>query len=310
MADQVAHQTGALLDRAVFESDLVRIGIFRCPVNHPSFEDTGPTETYCFVFPRNTHWILQEGRAPFVADPNTVSLYNAGHPYRRRRISQSGDNSDWFALQPDLLRDILQHLDSKAADSDAPFRVPMARADAGHYLRQRRLLRYVMSTPVVDRFLVDELVIQLLTDILKAAYASEFGPHDDARQHRLVDRVRERFAETTSPCESLPDLAREVGASVFHLCRVFKRHTGFTLHQYRTHLRLRESLEMLEQTPGDILAAALTFGFAGHSHYTRTFKASFGVPPSHFVRDAVEPSRQRSAGGVWPGKVAWKDLTG
>ena len=42
---------------------------------------------------------------------------------------------------------------------------------------------------------------------------------------------------------TLDELGREVNVSPFHLARSFRRHTGYTLHEYRTHLRLRAALD-------------------------------------------------------------------
>jgi hypothetical protein len=66
--------------RVLFQSPIAEVGIFRCPMDHPRFRDSGPTAGYRFVFPRNAVWIEHEGSSPFVADATVVPLYNAGHP--------------------------------------------------------------------------------------------------------------------------------------------------------------------------------------------------------------------------------------
>lgn len=40
-----------VIDREVFTTPNVSVGAFRCPVNHPSFHYTGPTEHYIVAFP-------------------------------------------------------------------------------------------------------------------------------------------------------------------------------------------------------------------------------------------------------------------
>src|SRR4051794_30321177 len=93
------------LDRVVFASPLVRIGRWRCPVDHPQFLDSGPSSDALFVFPRQAVWIEHEGRDPFVADANTVTYYNKGQRYRRRPLSATGDHCEWFAVAPDAIAD-------------------------------------------------------------------------------------------------------------------------------------------------------------------------------------------------------------
>ena len=76
--------------RPLFESALVRIGSFRCPVEHPRFRDSGPTKSHLFVFPRTCVWIEQEGRRPFVSDPTHAVLYNPQHLLMRAEaVAQS-----------------------------------------------------------------------------------------------------------------------------------------------------------------------------------------------------------------------------
>ena len=92
--------------RPLFDSTLVRVGTFRCPVGHPRFRDSGPTKSHVFVFPRTSVWIEQAGRAPFVSDPTRAVLYNPRHLYERRPISPDGDRSDFFGVAPHLHREM------------------------------------------------------------------------------------------------------------------------------------------------------------------------------------------------------------
>src|SRR5882724_2819272 len=60
-------------DTIVFESPLVRIGAFRCDRDYPGFQDTGPADNDCFVFPRTAVGIEHEHEPPFAANPNVVT---------------------------------------------------------------------------------------------------------------------------------------------------------------------------------------------------------------------------------------------
>jgi hypothetical protein len=94
------------IDRVVFESDMVRIGTFRCHPDNPSFQE-GPAQYYCFVFPRTAVEIQHEHEPAFVANPNVVTFYNAGQAYWRNPISPEGDRCDCFGVEPGLVRDAL-----------------------------------------------------------------------------------------------------------------------------------------------------------------------------------------------------------
>ena len=72
--------------------------------------------------------------------------------------------------------------------------------------------------------------------------------------------------------------------SAFHLARVFRSETGFSVHGFRQALRLRSALDRLSAHRDDLTALALELGFSSHSHFSERFRNEFGVPPSQ-VRD-------------------------
>jgi AraC-like DNA-binding protein len=96
----------------------------------------------------------------------------------------------------------------------------------------------------------------------------------------LVEAARDVIARRFKDNLSLSEVAREVESSVFHLARVFKTRTGFSLHAYRNQLRLRAALERLAEPGVDLIDIALDLGFSSHSHFTETFRRSFGKTPS------------------------------
>src|SRR5207248_10255592 len=109
-------------DRVIFETPILKIGAFRCGRAHAAFENSGPIENYCFVFPRTAVAIEHDHEPAFVANPNVVNFYNRGDQYRRSVISEEGDRSDWFALRQDVVLDIARSVDVSAdARPDRPF---------------------------------------------------------------------------------------------------------------------------------------------------------------------------------------------
>ena len=275
----------------VFTSPLMRVGRWRCPVDHPIFVDSGPTAEALFVFPREGVWIKHEGRAPFVADANTVTYYNKGQSYTRRKLSVRGDHCEWFAVAPEAITETLSAHDPSAADRpDRPFTFTHGPSDPDSYLRQRMVFEHVCHEQQADRLFVEEAVLSILGDVTKLAYARQgVGPAARARQRRDVDlaeAARDVIARHFKKNLSLSDIAREVESSVFHLARVFKTRTGFSLHAYRNQLRLRAALEQLAEPDVDLIDVALDLGFSSHSHFTDTFRRSFGKTPSA-VRESL-----------------------
>lgn len=277
------------VERLLFDGPLVRVGAFRCAATDPLFEDSGPIVNPIFVFPRTGVWIAHEGREPFVADPTLATLYNRGQAYRRRRLSRTGDSCDWFAVSPEVLAEIAGTRDPRMAEHpDHPFRRTHTPIDSATYLFQRRLVDS-LEREAVDELYVEEQAIRLASRV-SACLAEAVGLPEPARSSTGAYRdhcecAREVLAVHFAERLSLADIAALVGVSVFHLCRVFRRQTGLTLHEYRTKLRLRHALERLEGAGPDLTRIALDVGFSSHSHFTEAFRRGFGVTPSAFARN-------------------------
>jgi AraC family transcriptional regulator len=273
------------LDVVVFASPLVRVGRWRCPADHPQFVDSGPSSDALFVFPRESVWIEHDGRQPFVADANTVTYYNKGQCYRRRRLSARGDQCEWFAVAPEAIAETLSAHEPAAIDRPhVPFPFTRGPSDPESYFRQRMVFHHVCQEANPDRLFVEEAVLSVLADVTRLAYAHDGAPPAPrCRQRRDVDVIeaaRDVIARRFKENLSLSDIARAVGASVFHLARIFKLRAGFSLHAYRNQLRLRAALEQLDDLDTDLTEIALDLGFSSHSHFTETFRRCFGKTPS------------------------------
>ena len=79
---------------------------------------------------------------------------------------------------------------------------------------------------------------------------------------------------------TLGEIARAVHSSPFHLARVFRARTGFSIHGYRNQLRLCSSLEQVLEPEADLALIARRLGYSSHSHFTVSFRRAFGKPPS------------------------------
>ena len=241
------------------------------------------------MFPREGVWIKHDGGEPFVADANTVTYYNTGQSYTRRKLSARGDQCEWFAMAPEAIAETLSAHEPAAIDRpDLPFRFTHGPSDPESYLRQRMVFEHVSRERNADQLFVEEAVLSLLGDVTRLAYERQ-GVKRPARTRQrrdvdLVESARDVIARQFKDNLSLSDVARSVESSVFHLARVFKARTGFSLHAYRNQLRLRAALERLAEPGVELIDIALDLGFSSHSHFTETFRRSFGKTPSA-VRD-------------------------
>jgi AraC-like DNA-binding protein len=271
------------VDHVVFSTDCVTIGAFRCAADHPSFRNSGPIKNDCFVFPRTAVVIQHDHERPFIADPTMITLYNRRQQYERRAVSTDGDRCDWFAVSTDLLRAALVDRDPAAAsENERPMRFAHAPADAATYLAQRRVFLDASTAPDAEPLGVEERVVDLLDRVLSLAYGNRAQPATPhlPRASDLADAAKQWVAPRVADRLTLASIAAALGVSVFHLCRSFRHATGRTLQAYRDEVRLRLALERLEQRESDLTGLALDLGYSSHSHFTATFRRSFGRPPS------------------------------
>ncbi len=154
-------------------------------------------------------------------------------------------------------------------------------------LRQRALLRRVVSGAASAPD-VEESVIDIVAAVLAHAYERPLRPLASRasamrRRRDLAEAARAELGRAPQVDRSVRDLARTLGTSAFHLCRVFRAVTGMTLQTYRTELRLRLALELLEgsrTSSASLSRIAHRLGFSSHAHFAVATRRLFGVPPS------------------------------
>lgn len=267
------------VERLLFESELVRIGAFRCPPADPLFRDTGPIGDHVMVFPRTSVRIQHESRRPFVASPNIATLYNRGQVYWREAVGGQPDRCDWFAIAPSALVAALGQIDRSIEDRpDHPFTVPFVATSAAAYLRQRRLVEALLKGARIDHLKVEEEVMGILASLLDRP--TDATPAARSTYEKVEDAKR-MIAEHLDEPLRLEQIAAGVETSVYHLCRIFRRLTGSSIHAWREQMRLRVSLESVARTD-DLLGVAVDLNYSSHSHFTSRFRRAFGVPPSVF----------------------------
>lgn len=86
-------------------------------------------------------------------------------------------------------------------------------------------------------------------------------------------------AHLSEPIE-LADVARHVGMSQFHFCRVFKQATGLTFKQYLTRRRVEWAKCRLRKPDARVTEVAYDVGFGSLSQFNRSFLRLVGLSPS------------------------------
>ena len=74
-------------------------------------------------------------------------------------------------------------------------------------------------------------------------------------------------------------ISAELGYHSYYLNRMFKKHTGITMHQALIKERMRVAGQLLTITDLSINSIALAVGYADHTRFCTAFKAHMGTTP-------------------------------
>jgi AraC family transcriptional regulator len=264
------------IHRTLFENERLVLGEFWCPPESRCWHGLNSVSAAPHViFPRTPVTIRQLGRDPVVCDRNHVLFFNPGQRFFRSLRSRDGDRSYYVELAPELMFN-LAHLSS--------FPFAFGPCDPSVFLLQRLAVRHLRE-PNPDPLLVEECATEAVGLAIERAHAFHGlrGKGRDATRaaHReIVDQTKELLAARFRERLTMGEIAAAIGVSRFHLSRVFRSSTGFSLHGYRNQLRLRAALERISDSQARLPALASELGFSSHSHFTAAFRESFGVAPS------------------------------
>jgi AraC-like DNA-binding protein len=226
--------------------------------------------------------VHSEGRSA-VIDSNSTLLIDPDSPYWMSRHVGPSSRGAYFLIRPDVFREIVGQSASELAREGRSFSKVRGPSSTRSYLLQRLILERAARSPLPEALEIDELVLVLVAAATGAAEWSgeeRSGVASQLRTLELVERVRMFLVERVASPVRLDEIAKAVRLSPFHLCRLFKRATGFTLHRYQASLRLRSALDSVANPSVDLGEVAIRFGYSSHSHFTAAFRKEFGASPS------------------------------
>jgi len=281
--------------RALYQSAVVGLSDYRCCAARGGPADEEHSTANHVVLMRHGAFCKHFGRRSAAADVNQAVFFSKGSTYRVSHPAECGDRGTVFAPAPHVLDDIVRPFDPSIDEAPGrPFPFVTGPCEPDVFWRHRQLIRRLEEAPSapVDSLWADVTILQLLADVLEAAFVRQDVPRKRHRNGTEADHTeraeaaKAHLAAHLGESVTLDDVARAVHASPFHLARVFRQRTGIPLHRYLTRLRLRASLERLADGESDLAGLALQFGFSSHSHFTGAFRTEFGRTPSEVRREA------------------------
>lgn len=264
----------------LYRSPVVSLGTFWCAPDDVRWSlDNFVGEVAHVVFPATPVWIAAQGREPSLAGPNHAVFFNAGDVFRRRPFNGHGDRNDFMVVGDETMEEWVR---------GARFPDQLGKLLPRPYLTVRAIARALREG--ADGLTVEESLLRLGHATVAGAFrVEERVTRRGRRPSPMVEETKALLSARFSEHLTLEEVGRAVNVSPFHLARSFRRQSGYTLHEYRTHLRLRAALERLAAGDEDLAVIARAVGFSSHSHLTASFGRAFGVPPSCARKQTLPP---------------------
>jgi len=109
----------------------------------------------------------------------------------------------------------------------------------------------------------------------------------DARKASQITPAIEYVNANYNRALSLSEIARAAHLSPSRLAHVFKEHTGQTVVDYITQVRIGHAKELLLSTEKNCIDVCFAVGYSNQSYFTRTFREQTGMTPRQFRQNNV-----------------------
>lgn len=169
---------------------------------------------------------------------------------------------------------------------------PEAHAQIEHSIAEMRAetMKNERATPFLLRGLLFRLLIKLARcvegesgEILARATVSNTTPR--GLEPNLADLMA--WCEANVGREiSVAQLAGRMFLSTAHFARLWKREIGVPPATYLRRLKLERARALLENSAHSVTVIARQSGFESAAHFSRSFRACYGVSPLQFRRDS------------------------
>ena len=101
------------------------------------------------------------------------------------------------------------------------------------------------------------------------------------RMQPVLDFIKEQYHTKISNKE----MAEKMCMSVYYFCRLFKKLTGYSFHNYLQFLRIDGAVNLLLSTNDSIKQIAYQVGFHDVNYFVKVFKREIGMSPDKYRKE-------------------------
>lgn len=145
--------------------------------------------------------------------------------------------------------------------------------------------RHGPAAPAICARLAEVLLLKIGEEPVHATRGRLAGAADGAREN--FERCRALIDQHAAEWSSLGEIAATARIDGSSVCRLFRRFLGVSPHQYLRRRKMALAAAFLLERGGRVQDAAARVGMEDPYHFSRSFRAVHGVPPS-----ALLPARR------------------
>lgn len=249
-----------------------------------------PSNSYAASFVERGSFSVARSRESWTFQENDVLLSYLGD---HEKYHHSTSVPDDVCLSVDFAPEVVEETLGKAPRRGSRLRIPACDRTIFQRFRLEQALqsKEPLGVECVTLGLIPVLFSPALEWVGDLRRSAQF-PHYLARIRDAAELLELEFDQP----HSLSELAYRVAMSPFHFCRIFKRLTGRSPHQYLLEIRLLHASRSLRDG-ATVTNAAYENGFENLGHFIRMFRKRFGVSPGTY-RNAAPRGPSRSEGSV------------
>lgn len=275
LLERIPHITNAKpysLHKTVFSKDALPALYLHF---HPEYEFLYLAEGTLEVLIHNTSYTLHEGDAIFI--PPT--LLHSANAISNQGVFYALVFSEEFLT----LSDDLSTLSTQINVNHMDYIFALTSAIDWHYevlWYLKKIFFHANDFSSADVYVKSHLLI-----IWQYLHKHLLHNHQRKKEHPQLKEVLQYIHSYYRDDISLDDLTDIAHMSKEHLCRTFKKHTGYTPFSYLKHYRILQSCRLLQETNKKISEICTLCGFNNISYFNREFLETMNTTPSKYRKE-------------------------
>ncbi len=239
-----------------------------------------PLIQYRFYLPERDVFIYDE-------IPKTPVLEKQFQLTKFTRLIQNHEFDTAFSYLAIYLQQLLHQyttdeFELKALLGNIIFNIAILLENMDYDSRELKTDKYTYIS-LVDQALDAPKTLCMLNNFIakaKAVVAIESIKPSQSNIQKLLDYIDEHYAEPLN----LTEMGRKFHYNPSYLSNYFSDHSHQNFSEYLKQVRIRKSIELLQEEAHSIAKISTLVGYTDHSYFCRVFKKAMGASPSSYRR--------------------------